>query len=107
MYPSFKTQPSPDGRVYPAVVHDAKAMIEPLLYSPLMDDTDNLLFPNPENPLEGPPPYARYIIIMFWGKTMGGCMKDPFQMVQVWRSNCLWFNLKVGVYIIQDGLRLL
>jgi hypothetical protein len=47
MYPSFKTQPSPDGWVYPVVVHDAKAMIESLLYSPLMDDTDNLLFPNP------------------------------------------------------------
>jgi hypothetical protein len=55
LYPTFKTQPSPDGRVYPVVVHDAKAMIESLLYSPLMDDMDNLLFPNPENPLEGPP----------------------------------------------------
>jgi hypothetical protein len=58
MYPSFKTQPSPDGRVYPVVVHDAKAMIESLLYSPLMDDMSNLLFPNPENPLEGPPPMS-------------------------------------------------
>ena len=56
MYPTFKTQPSPDGRVYPVVVHDAKAMIESLLYSPLMDNHDNLLFPNPDNPLEGPPP---------------------------------------------------
>jgi hypothetical protein len=32
LYPSFKTQPSPDGRVYPVVVGDAKAMIELLLY---------------------------------------------------------------------------
>jgi hypothetical protein len=55
MYPSFKTQPSQNGRVYPVVVPDAKAMIELLLYSPLMDDMDNLLFPNPENPIEGPP----------------------------------------------------
>ena len=31
-----------------------KAMIKSLLYSPLMDDHNNLLFPNPDNPLEGP-----------------------------------------------------
>jgi hypothetical protein len=58
LYPSFKSQPSPDGRVYPVVVHDAKAMIESLLYSPLMDNKDNLLFPNPSNPLEGPSPFS-------------------------------------------------
>jgi hypothetical protein len=36
-------------------------MIELLLYSPLMDDTDNLLFPNPENPLKGPLPMSDYL----------------------------------------------
>jgi hypothetical protein len=40
------------------VVHNAKAMIESLLYSPLMDKDDNMLFPNPDNPLEGPPPLS-------------------------------------------------
>jgi hypothetical protein len=58
LYPSFKTQPSLDGRVYPVVAHNAKAMIESLLYSPLMDDDANLLFPNLDNPLEGPPPFS-------------------------------------------------
>jgi hypothetical protein len=68
MYPSFKAQPSPDGRVYPVVVHDAKAMIESLLYSPLMDNDDNLLFPNPENPLEGPPPLSDILADVDTGK---------------------------------------
>jgi hypothetical protein len=68
MYPTFKTQPSPDGRVYPVVVHDAKAMIESLLYSPLMDNHDNLLFPNPDNPLEGPPPLSDMLADVDTGK---------------------------------------
>jgi hypothetical protein len=58
LYPSFKTQPRPDGHVYPVPVHNVKAMIESLLYSPLMDNHVNLLFPNPDNPLEGPPPLS-------------------------------------------------
>ncbi len=68
MYPTFKTQPSPDGRVYPVVVHDAKAMIESLLYSPLMDNEDNLLFPNAENPLAGPPPMLDILADVDTGK---------------------------------------
>jgi hypothetical protein len=68
MYPSFRTRPSPDGQVYPVVVHDAKAMIESLLYSPLMDNNKNLLFPNPKNPLEGPPPLSDMLAYVDTGK---------------------------------------
>jgi hypothetical protein len=68
MFPKVKTQPSPDERVYPVVVHDAKAMIESLLYSPLMDNEDNLLFPNAENPLAGPPPMSDILADVDTGK---------------------------------------
>jgi hypothetical protein len=50
------------------VVHDAKAMIESLLYSPLMDDDANLLFPNLDNPLEGVPPFSDMLADVDTGK---------------------------------------
>ena len=42
------------GRTYPIVIHQAKAMIESLLYSSLMNE-DNMLFPNMDDPLAPPP----------------------------------------------------
>jgi hypothetical protein len=57
LYPTVLTQTSPfNNRFYPVPVHDAKAMIESLLYSSLAKDDSNLLFPNPEDPLAPPPP---------------------------------------------------
>jgi hypothetical protein len=56
LYPTVLTQASPfNNRFYPVPVHNAKAMIESLLYSSLAKDDSNLLFPNPEDPLAPPP----------------------------------------------------
>ena len=56
LYPTILTQPSPvNNRFYPVPVHDAQAMIESLLYSSLAMDDNNLLFPNPDDPLAPPP----------------------------------------------------
>jgi hypothetical protein len=56
LYPTILTQASPiNHRFYPVPVHDARAMIESLLYSSLANDDSNLLFPNPEDPLAPPP----------------------------------------------------
>jgi hypothetical protein len=43
-------------------------MIKSLLYSPLMDDDDNMLFPNLDNPLEGPPPISDILADVDTGK---------------------------------------
>jgi hypothetical protein len=51
LYPTVLTQPSPlNNRFYPVPVRNAQAMIELLLYSSLVKDDNNLLFPNPANP---------------------------------------------------------
>ncbi len=56
LYPTVLTQPSPlNNRFYPVPVHNAQAMIESLLYSSLAKDDNNLLFPNPDDPLAPPP----------------------------------------------------
>ena len=56
LYPTILTQPSPvNNRYYPVPVHNAQAMIESLLYSSLAMDDNNLLFPNPDDPLAPPP----------------------------------------------------
>jgi hypothetical protein len=56
LYPTILTQPSPvNNRFYPVPVHNAQAMIESLLYSSLAMDDNNLLFPNPDDPLAPPP----------------------------------------------------
>jgi hypothetical protein len=55
--PTVLTQPSPlNNCFYRVPVHNAQAMIESLLYSSLAKDNNNLLFPNPDDPL-APPPY--------------------------------------------------
>ena len=41
------------GRSYPVVVHDAQAMVQSLLYSGLMQES-NMLFPNLNDPLAPP-----------------------------------------------------
>ena len=57
LYPTVLTQPSPlNNRFYPVPVHNAQAMIESLLYSSLAKDDNNLLFPNPDDPLAPPAP---------------------------------------------------
>ena len=56
LYPTILTQPSPmNNRFYPVPVHNAQTMIESLLYSSLTMDDNNLLFPNPDDPLAPPP----------------------------------------------------
>jgi hypothetical protein len=56
LYPTILTQPSPmNNRFYPVPVHNAQTMIESLLYSSLAMDDNNLLFPNPDDPLAPPP----------------------------------------------------
>jgi hypothetical protein len=56
LYPTVLTQPSPlNNRFYPVPVHNAQAMIESLLYSSLAKDDNNLLFPNPDDPMAPPP----------------------------------------------------
>jgi hypothetical protein len=55
LYPKVESITSPDGRVFPLVIHRAKAMIQSLLTSPLMEDSTNLLFPNLDDPLAPPP----------------------------------------------------
>jgi hypothetical protein len=56
LYPTVLTQTSPiNNRYYPVPVHNAQAMIESLLYSSLAQDESNLLFPNPDNPMDPPP----------------------------------------------------
>ena len=42
------------GRTYPIVLHDAKTMVESILYSSLMRE-ENMLFPNMDDPLAPPP----------------------------------------------------
>ncbi len=55
LYPTVLTQPSPlNNRFYPIPVHNAQAMIESLLYSSLAKDDNNLLFPDPDDPLAPP-----------------------------------------------------
>ena len=55
LLPQVNTKIGTDHREYPCVVHDARAMIESLLYSKLAQDDSNLLFPNPDDPLAPPP----------------------------------------------------
>ncbi len=55
LLPKVHTKIGTDHREYPCVVHDARAMIESLLYSELAKDDRNLLFPNPDDPLAPPP----------------------------------------------------
>jgi hypothetical protein len=56
LYPTVLTQPSPlNNCFYPVPVPNAQAMIESLLYSSLAKDDNNLLFPNPDDPLAPPP----------------------------------------------------
>jgi hypothetical protein len=55
LYPTVLTQPSPlNNRFYPVPVHNAQAMIESLLYSSLVKDYNNPLFPNPDDPIAPP-----------------------------------------------------
>jgi hypothetical protein len=62
LYPTVLTQPSPlNNRFYPVPVHNAQAMIESLLYSSLAKDNNNLLFPNPDDPLAPPPSVVQNI----------------------------------------------
>ena len=42
------------GQSYPCIVHNAEAMYTSILYSAAMNE-DNMLFPNPDNPLAPPP----------------------------------------------------
>jgi hypothetical protein len=52
LYPTILTQPSPVNYCfYPVPAHNAQAMIESLLYLLLGMDDNNLLFPNPDDPL--------------------------------------------------------
>ncbi len=62
LYPTVLTQPSPlNNRFYPVPVHNAQAMIESLLYLSLAKDDNNLLFPNPDDPLAPPPSVVQNI----------------------------------------------
>jgi hypothetical protein len=62
LYPTVLTQPSPlKNRFYPVPVHNAQAMIESLLYSSLAKNDNNLLFPNPDDPLDPPPSVVQNI----------------------------------------------
>ena len=56
LFPTVEKIVSPDGRQYPLVIHRAKEMVQSLLNSALMEDDDNLLFPDLTNPLAPPPP---------------------------------------------------
>jgi hypothetical protein len=56
LYPTVLTQPSPlNNRFYSVPVHNVQVMIESLLYLSLAKDDNNLLFPNPDDPLAPPP----------------------------------------------------
>ena len=56
LFPTVERISSPEnGRQYPLVIHRAKAMVESLLNSALMEDDNNLLFPDLTNPLAPPP----------------------------------------------------
>jgi hypothetical protein len=55
LFPKVDSIASPDGRVFPLITHRAKSMIQSLLTSPLMEDDNNLLFPNLADPLAPPP----------------------------------------------------
>jgi hypothetical protein len=56
LYPTILTQPSPiNNQFYPVPVHNAQAMIISLFYSSLVLDDSNLLFPNPDDPMDSPP----------------------------------------------------
>jgi hypothetical protein len=62
LYPTVLTQPSSlNNRFYPVPVHNSQAMIESLLYSSLAKDDNNLLFPNPDDPLAPPPSVVQNI----------------------------------------------
>ncbi len=70
LYPTILTQPSPiNNRYYPVPVHNAQAMIESLLYSSLAQDESNLLFPNPDDPLDPPPDEVTMIADIDTGKS--------------------------------------
>jgi hypothetical protein len=57
LYPTFLTQPSPlNNRFYPVPVHNARAIIESYA-----KDNNNLLFPNPDDPLAPPPSVVQNI----------------------------------------------
>jgi hypothetical protein len=50
------TQPSPvNNPFHPVPVHNAQAVIESILYLLLAKDNNNLLSPNPDDPLPPPP----------------------------------------------------
>jgi hypothetical protein len=56
LYPTILTQPSPiNNQYYPVSVHNPQAMIESLSYSSLAQDKSNLLYPNPNDPMDPPP----------------------------------------------------
>jgi hypothetical protein len=62
LYSTVLTQPSPlNNCFYPVPVHNALAMIEFLLYWSLAKDDNNLLFPNPDDPLAPPPSVVQNI----------------------------------------------
>jgi hypothetical protein len=62
LYPTVLTQPSPLNNCFcPIPVHNTQAMIESLLCSSLANDDNNLLFPNPDDPLAPPPPVVQNI----------------------------------------------
>jgi hypothetical protein len=62
LYPTVLTQPSPlNNHFYPVHVHNAQAMIESLLYLSLAKDDNNLIFPNPDDPLAPPPSVVQNI----------------------------------------------
>jgi hypothetical protein len=69
LYPTILTQPSPlNNRFYPVPVHNAQAMIESLLYPSLAMDDNNLLFPNPDDPLAPPPTEVTTIVDIDTGR---------------------------------------
>jgi hypothetical protein len=41
-----------------------------------MDNDDNLLFPNPDNPLEGPPPLSDMLADVDTGKALISCARN-------------------------------
>jgi hypothetical protein len=55
LFPTVGSILSPDGRHFPLVIHRAKAMVQSLLTSSLIEDDSNLLFPDLTNPLAPPP----------------------------------------------------
>ena len=80
LYPTILTQPSPiNNRFYAVPVHNAQARIESLLYSSLAMDDNNLLFPNPDDPLTPPPPEVTNIADIDTGRVIPKCLLQSMQ----------------------------